>query len=218
MLELRPSCERCGRDLPAGALGARICSFECTFCAECADGVLGGVCPNCTGELLARPVRPSALLEAAPASTDEVRSEVDVEAHRTAVRDRDRSEDHPGTVLRRYAAAWIGGDLETLVDCYGAGFTLHYGGRSRFAGTHVGRDAALATMAQVSTVAPRELLAVDEVLVSDSGGALVVRERVSRDGRSEELERVLRYRVENGELVECWLLESDQAVVDELWG
>jgi uncharacterized protein len=59
MLELRPNCECCDRDLPPDSLAARICSFECTFCADCADGVLGGRCPNCGGELVRRPVRPA---------------------------------------------------------------------------------------------------------------------------------------------------------------
>lgn len=69
MLELRPSCECCDRDLPPGSLAARICSFECTFCAECADGVLHGRCPNCGGELVRRPVRPADKLAKFPAST-----------------------------------------------------------------------------------------------------------------------------------------------------
>jgi hypothetical protein len=69
MLELRPNCECCGCDLPPDGLGARICSFECTFCAACADGVLGGRCPNCGGELARRPIRPAEKLEKYPAST-----------------------------------------------------------------------------------------------------------------------------------------------------
>jgi len=69
MLELRPCCECCGTDLPPASQEARICSFECTFCAGCADGVLAGVCPNCGGELLRRPVRPVGKLEKFPAST-----------------------------------------------------------------------------------------------------------------------------------------------------
>jgi hypothetical protein len=56
MLEMRPTCERCAADLPADAPGAFICSFECTFCAECAD-TLDERCPNCGGELLDRPTR-----------------------------------------------------------------------------------------------------------------------------------------------------------------
>ena len=69
MLELRPNCECCDRDLPPDSRDARICSFECTFCAPCADGVLAGICPNCAGELVARPIRPAAKLEKFPAST-----------------------------------------------------------------------------------------------------------------------------------------------------
>jgi hypothetical protein len=69
MLELRPGCECCDRDLPPDSLTARICSFECTFCADCADGVLGGHCPNCGGELVRRPVRPAEKLARFPAST-----------------------------------------------------------------------------------------------------------------------------------------------------
>jgi hypothetical protein len=72
MLELRPNCECCGRDLPPQSPQARICSFECTFCASCTDGVLGGTCPNCGGELLARPRRPAGALIEHPASTERV--------------------------------------------------------------------------------------------------------------------------------------------------
>lgn len=59
MLELRPSCEHCARALPPDAPDARICSFECTFCAACVDEVLLGVCPNCGGGFTPRPVRPA---------------------------------------------------------------------------------------------------------------------------------------------------------------
>ena len=56
-LELRPNCEHCGRDLPPDSPDARICSYECTFCATCVDEVLHGVCPNCGGTFERRPVR-----------------------------------------------------------------------------------------------------------------------------------------------------------------
>jgi len=71
MLELRPNCERCDADLPPDS-DARICSFECTFCAACAEGDLQGACPNCGGELVRRPVRPAAALVKYPASTKRV--------------------------------------------------------------------------------------------------------------------------------------------------
>jgi hypothetical protein len=58
MLRLRPSCEHCNCALPPDAVEARICSFECTFCADCVKDVLLGVCPNCGGGFEARPIRP----------------------------------------------------------------------------------------------------------------------------------------------------------------
>jgi acetyltransferase len=69
MLDLRPSCECCDVDLPPDSPLARICSFECTFCATCAERRLQGRCPNCGGELLPRPRRPDSKLAANPAST-----------------------------------------------------------------------------------------------------------------------------------------------------
>lgn len=58
MLQLRPNCEWCDKDLPPDAAEARICSYECTFCADCVDTVLHNVCPNCGGGFVARPIRP----------------------------------------------------------------------------------------------------------------------------------------------------------------
>jgi hypothetical protein len=73
MLSLRPNCECCDRDLPPDSREALICSFECTFCIACATGRLpGGRCPNCTGELVRRPVRPASRLARYPASSERV--------------------------------------------------------------------------------------------------------------------------------------------------
>lgn len=68
MLLLKPNCECCDRDLPPDAGEARICSFECTFCAGCAERL--GACPNCGGSFAPRPIRPAALLARYPASTE----------------------------------------------------------------------------------------------------------------------------------------------------
>ncbi len=59
MLELRPNCEYCDKDLPPQATDARICTYECTFCADCVDTVLSNVCPNCGGGFAPRPIRPT---------------------------------------------------------------------------------------------------------------------------------------------------------------
>jgi hypothetical protein len=59
MLELRPNCEYCDKDLPPDAPDARICSYECTFCADCVDTHLHNVCPNCGGGFTPRPIRPA---------------------------------------------------------------------------------------------------------------------------------------------------------------
>ncbi|HLZ26272.1 MAG TPA: DUF1272 domain-containing protein [Chloroflexota bacterium] len=72
MLQLRPNCECCNRDLPPESAEALICSFECTFCQRCVSEVLGSRCPNCGGELVRRPIRPADMLARAPASTERV--------------------------------------------------------------------------------------------------------------------------------------------------
>ena len=87
MLELRPSCEHCALALPPESVDARICSFECTFCVACAEGLLGNVCPNCGGGFTARPVRPAKnwkgenYLGKYPARTEPKLRPVNLEAH-----------------------------------------------------------------------------------------------------------------------------------------
>ena len=89
MLELRPVCENCKTALPPASTEARICSFECTFCATCADGVLHNVCPNCGGGFAPRPIRPAThrkggnFLGAFPASTKVKHRPVDANEHAT---------------------------------------------------------------------------------------------------------------------------------------
>ena len=94
MLELRPNCELCDRDLPPDAADARICSYECTFCAACVEDVLHDVCPNCGGGFQTRPIRP-------------------VQAWREAT---GLAHDPPGTLRRHtgYTGEEIGAFVETL--------------------------------------------------------------------------------------------------------
>jgi hypothetical protein len=72
MLALRPNCECCDRDLPPDSAEARVCTFECTFCADCAEGRMGGVCPNCGGNFAPRPIRPAGLMAHFPAQKERV--------------------------------------------------------------------------------------------------------------------------------------------------
>ena len=87
MLELRPTCEHCNKALPPHSTEARICSYECTFCADCVDSVLRNVCPNCGGGFAPRPIRPSTnwkgdnYLGKDPASTQVRHRPVDAAAH-----------------------------------------------------------------------------------------------------------------------------------------
>ena len=96
MLQLRPNCEYCDKDLPPGATDARICTYECTFCADCVERVLHNVCPNCGGGFVPRPIRPvrewrpGLSLAKRPASTERVHLEwdrVELAAFIASVRD-----------------------------------------------------------------------------------------------------------------------------------
>ena len=87
MFKLKPSCENCDKDLAPDATDARICSFECTFCADCVTNVLSDVCPNCGGGFAPRPIRPREdrrngnYLGKFPASSERVTRRVDCANH-----------------------------------------------------------------------------------------------------------------------------------------
>lgn len=87
MLELRPTCEHCNKALPPASTEARICTYECTFCATCVDTLLKNACPNCGGGFVPRPIRPSKnwkgdnFLGVHPASTAVKHRPVNLEAH-----------------------------------------------------------------------------------------------------------------------------------------
>jgi hypothetical protein len=146
MLELRPACERCDAPLPPITTDARICSFECTFCATCAEGELAGRCPNCGGDLQVRPARDPG------AATS------------------------PQAIVRRYARAWSDGDLATVLDLYADDVVFHYFGESPLAGAHVGRAAAVEAITAATVRTDRRLLEVVDVLGGDSLAALIVTE------------------------------------------
>jgi hypothetical protein len=79
MLEIRPNCEHCDKDLPNTSTEAMICSFECTYCKTCAEEVFKNVCPSCTGNFVSRPIRTLAMIKKHPASEKRIFAPKDLE-------------------------------------------------------------------------------------------------------------------------------------------
>ena len=116
--------------------------------------------------------------------------------------------------VARYAAAWQAGDRAGVVASYHDDFTLHYFGGHPLAGVHRGKPAALGVLAEVTRRTNRVLLGIVDVMAGPERGAILVRERFSRDGRTAEVERLLVYSVRDGLLWQCWVYDQDQALVD----
>ncbi|MEE9361144.1 MAG: DUF1272 domain-containing protein [Cellulophaga sp.] len=79
MLEIRPNCEHCNKKLPNITTEAMICSFECTYCTECALEIFENVCPSCSGNFVKRPIRPEKKIEKYPASIKQIFKPKDLE-------------------------------------------------------------------------------------------------------------------------------------------
>jgi uncharacterized protein len=118
-------------------------------------------------------------------------------------------------VLRAYAQAWLAADLEKVLASYHDDIELHYMGESPLAGTHRGRDAAFAVLAQASTRTARKLIDVEDVLAGESLGALIAIEDLGDP--PQRVRRVLLYRVQDGKLRECWLFDENQRFIDAMW-
>ena len=120
-------------------------------------------------------------------------------------------------VLDEYCDAWRAGDLARLFGSYHDEFTLHYFGESPLAGTHRGKASALAALGEATRRSGRQLVEIVDVLAGRELGAIVAIERVGASGETTDIRRVLLYRVRDGQLVECWLYDEDQRLVDRLW-
>lgn len=120
--------------------------------------------------------------------------------------------------VQRYAKAWAAGDLAEIFACYGDGFTLHYAGRNALSGDHVGKAAALATLADFSRRTERQLVAVVDVMAGAERGVVIAREALGRGAERVEVERTLVYRVQGGRFSECWVHDTDPALIDRLVG
>lgn len=119
-------------------------------------------------------------------------------------------------VAERYAKAWRAGDRVVMADCYHDAFTLHYFGNNPFAGDHIGKDTALATLAKLTRHTNRRLLDIVDVMAGPNRAVIVAREQFERDGRTAELERILVYAIKDDRLHECWVYDGDRALVDGL--
>lgn len=117
-------------------------------------------------------------------------------------------------VARRYADAWLAGDLAAIVGCYHDDFTLHYGGANPFSGSHRGKAVALGVLSEVTRRTGRKLLEIVDVAAGPERAVVLARESFERDGARATLDRALVYRIEDALLRECWLYETDQATVD----
>jgi ketosteroid isomerase-like protein len=120
-------------------------------------------------------------------------------------------------VVKRYADAWVANDLRTIIESYHDEVVFHYFGRSPLAGTHRGKTACLAILKQVREKTNRRLVSVRDVLAGEHYGLIIAVERFERSGESVELERLLRYRVREDKLAECWIYDEDQRLVDDYW-
>ena len=125
--------------------------------------------------------------------------------------------DHLRGTAQRYADAWAADDLDGILACYHPDFTLHYFGHSPYAGDHVGRDAAVATMLEVGAKAPWRLDEIEEVLAGPTSAIVVARLHIDVDGTTHPIRRLLRFRVTDGQFTDCWLYDEDQALVDRGW-
>lgn len=117
-------------------------------------------------------------------------------------------------VVRRYAEAWQKGDLAAIVACYHEDFTLHYDGAHSLAGTHAGKPAALAALAEFRRRTGRKLVAIVDVMAGPERAVVIAREHFDNGALIADVERVLVYRIANGFFRECWLHDADQALID----
>jgi uncharacterized protein len=119
------------------------------------------------------------------------------------------------TVVKRYAEAWLSNDLAAAGDLYHDEIAFHYFGRNPLAGTHRGKSACFAVLKQVREKTNRKLISIQDVLAGKQFGLIIALEQFERAGVSVEIERLLRFRVRDGKLVECWVYDEDQRLIDK---
>jgi ketosteroid isomerase-like protein len=119
-------------------------------------------------------------------------------------------------VMLRYAEAMRTGDGQTIRDSYAEDVVLHYAGSNPLSGAHRGWPAMLTAMRELSRRSGRQMLEVVDVMLGEERACFILRERFSRDGETHEVLRTAVYRVVGGSIVECWVYDEDQALMDRL--
>jgi len=117
--------------------------------------------------------------------------------------------------LQRYARAWSEGDMRTMAAMYHDELVFHYFGANEFAGVHRGKTACLAAMKGLSLRLQRRLVRIEDVLVGERFGAIIAREAFGQGEAAVEVERLLRYRLEGEQIIECWVYDADQRGLDD---
>jgi ketosteroid isomerase-like protein len=115
-------------------------------------------------------------------------------------------------VLERYRDAWVAADIATMFGLYADDFILHWNGANPFAGTHAGKPAAIAALSNFTQKTDRKLIGVRNIMADADKAVMIARERLA--GR--EVDRTLVYRTDGEKLLECWVLDADQAWIDSL--
>lgn len=117
-------------------------------------------------------------------------------------------------VLDRYARAWATNDLRALVECYHDEVVFHYFGRNPLSGTHRGKSACLAVLRQFQVNTHRQLVSIRDIAHGMHFGVIIAIERLECNDSPFEVERVLRYRLRDDRIVECWVYDEDQRIID----
>ncbi len=120
-------------------------------------------------------------------------------------------------VITRYARAWEAGDIAEIINCYDEQIVAHYGGTSPFAGTHQGRDRFLNVLLETGQRSSRKLLSIDQLHDEITTGAFFVTESMVIDGETVIVHRALRFRTNRSTIVECWLFDQQQHLIDTAW-
>lgn len=120
-------------------------------------------------------------------------------------------------VIGQYAISWEQGDLTTMFALYDDDVIVHYGGTSEYAGTHHGKERLIEILAETAARCDRKLVRVDGVFTEGDAGAIFVTETFKVNGATLRLPRALRYRVDRDRIVECWLYDHQQHLVDQAW-